>query len=114
MSYVNRNRSRQVRRALGDAVSDYVTKGATALSTAKTILDDPALPKVASIVVELHNLEPPGPGGLPAPGIGLNKLVVPLKAYIYTRRHKWAFPLAVFVGLGVPFLLGYAAGRRRG
>jgi hypothetical protein len=114
MSYVNNRRRRQARRALGDAISEYVTKGATALTTAKMILDDPALPQVATLITEMHNLEPKtGAGGAPAPGIGLNKLVKPLRAYVYTRRHSWALPVAIAAAFSVPFLLGYGVGRRR-
>lgn len=114
MSYVNnRSRRSQRRRALGDTLSDYISKGGTALKTVTTILDDPALPQVATIVMDLHDLEPKTPAGAPSPGLGLNKLVMPLKAYRYTRRHWWAMPAAIGVVVGVPFLLGYSMGKGR-
>ena len=48
--------------------------------------------------------------GLPG-GVGLRKLIKPLRAYSYAEQHKWTYAAAVAGVLGVPLLIGYALGK---
>jgi hypothetical protein len=106
-------------RAVLGAATDYLNRATTTLEAAKNILDDPYLPEVTQIVLDLHKLEQPKalPPGAPAPpkvpGIGLKNVVTPLRAYRYTRQHKWVVPVAALAAIGLPLLFGYALGRRR-
>lgn len=109
MAYVNGRRSR--RQALS-GVQETISKAKDVLTAANTILNDPALPEVTSIVMELHKMEPPSKTGKPSPGIGLRRVVPALKAYRYAAKHKWVLPTVVAGALIVPFFLGYAVGKR--
>jgi hypothetical protein len=106
MSYIQR-------KALS-GISDYVDRGVTALTAAKTILEDPALMEVSGLVLKLHNMQPPPkPGSKPAPGIGLKDVVPPLRAYVKFKENPVIGYAIVGAILGAPFLLGYALGKRR-
>lgn len=83
----------------------------TLTSAAKYILEDPALGQIGEMIVELHRLEQrrptvsqPTPPS--TPGIGLQRFVLPLKAYVYVRRNPWVLPVGVAALLAIPFLLG--------
>lgn len=102
---------------LGDAWSDInnaIGIAADAAPIAFEIVRDPALPGVARLIGELHALEQPtGPSGIPipgapiVPGIGLRRLVLPLKGYVAYRRNPIVVG-ALVLGLvfGIPFMLG--------
>lgn len=96
----------------------YLQQAKGILGTSKVILEDPALPEVTAIVLELHKMEQPKvrPGAPPppkVPGIGLKNAVKPLKAYRYVMRNKWVLPVAALAILGLPFVAGYMTGKRR-
>jgi hypothetical protein len=83
-------------------------------AAAKSIVEDPCLPTVASLVLRLNAAEqaPSRPGAPPAPpvkGIGLCYAVKPLKAVVYVRERPWvglAIGAAVVGGI---FMLGRAS-----
>jgi hypothetical protein len=103
MSYIQRK-----------ALSGILDKASGALSAATTILEDPSLPEVTGLVLRLHSLEPPSrPGGPPSKGIGLNKVVKPLRAYVRFREKPWLGYLVLACTFAVPAMLGYAAGKKR-
>jgi hypothetical protein len=114
MSYVRKPSAGPKRAALGSVLDDinaYLGKAGAALDSVKVILDDPALPQVTGIVMDLHRLEQPGGKGDSIKGIGLKRLVTPLKAYRYTRQHSWALPVAMAAVVALPFAIGYALGK---
>lgn len=113
MSYVNRNRSRARRQALAGAVAEYAGKVGGVVQATSAILDDPALPKVTGLIMEINSLQPPArPGSSKPAGIGLKYAVAPLKAYKFALQNKWAAPAAAVVLLGIPFFIGYSLRRR--
>jgi hypothetical protein len=113
MSYVNRNRSRARRQALAGAVAEYAGKVGGVVQATSAILDDPALPKVTGLIMDINALQPPAkPGGAKPAGIGLKYAVAPLKAYKYALQHKWVAPVAALAVLGIPFFIGYSLGKR--
>lgn len=96
-------------------IGQYLETASSVLGATKTVLEDPALPRVTALVMELHALQPKskGGGGPPSKGIGLNKIVAPLQFYVATQRNP-LLGYAVIAGvLAVPFLLGYAVGKKR-
>jgi hypothetical protein len=96
-------------------IGQYLETASNVLGATKTILEDPALPRVTTLVMELHSLQPKSKGasGPPSKGIGLNKIVGPLEFYVATQRNP-ILGYAVVAGiLAVPFLVGYAVGKKR-
>jgi len=97
-------------------VSDWLQKGAEILKSAKTVLDDPALPEVTGMVFELNQMEKKGAKagepGVPSKGIGLRTVVKPLRAFVFYRKNTWILPVAIAGVIGMPFLLGFVFGRR--
>lgn len=97
-------------------IGQYLETASSVLGATKTILEDPALPRVTALVMELHSLQPKSSGGSSggsSKGIGLNKIVGPLEFYVATQRNP-ILGYAVIAGvLAVPFLLGYAVGKKR-
>lgn len=91
----------------------------SAVDVASMIAADPALPDVGCRVAQLYALEnkqpvrtcPPTRGASGPGGIGLSAAVPALKAWVYAKRHPWAVPVGAAAVLGIPFLLGYLAGR---
>lgn len=80
------------------------------LDAAKVILEDPALPEVTYLVLRLNKLEQKP--GETVRGVGLNKVVTPLKVYV-AAREKPILGYAILAGiLGLPFLAGYFTGKR--
>ena len=116
MSYTNKRRG--ARQALGISIDDLITNVTGAAGSAADIATDPYLPEV---VCHLSQLKQINAGGAPsvcsktAPGltggIGLQKAVVPMRAYVYAEQHKWVYPLAAFVLLGLPIWIGYELGK---
>lgn len=108
MSYYRRRR-----RVLGDlSFNDLFSKASPvlnaasgAVAAASTILQDPALPEVTSLVLQLHAAQPTK-GGSTEPGIGLRKFVRPLKFYVYSQQHTWVVPALVVGALAIPYILG--------
>lgn len=102
----------------------YLEKAGPALKAVSAILDDPYFPEVTKLVLELQEIEkkkrkpsskPTRLGAIPPPtkGVGLYRVVKPLRAFIYTQKNPWILPVAIAAMLGLPFLLGYAVGKRR-
>jgi hypothetical protein len=130
MSYTSRKTgTSQV--AMGDAFSDLLACGRSAIGTAVGGATDPYFPEVICRFSQLQALSkgrtplqalmgkkptvavpacaktPPGKGG-----IGLERAVKPLRAAVFVNQH----PIAVWAGLtailGVPMLVGYMIGKR--
>lgn len=106
---------------MGDFAStamSALSQAGGALGTGAKVISDPYLPEVLCHVDQLASIEagapiaacpimPPGRAG----GIGLRKVVVPLRAYVYAEQHPWVYPVAIGAAIGIPFLLGYLAGK---
>jgi hypothetical protein len=109
--------------AQGDWASDLTTALSTAstgLAAGKAILTDPYLIETVNLVVELHKLEqgPKKPGSTTSsssqPGIGLKRVVGPLRTYVALRRQgPWVLPALALGVAGAIFATGYAMGRSR-
>jgi hypothetical protein len=123
MSYVNTYLSTRRRPAavggLLDTAQKYLDQAGGVIKAGTTILQDPALPKIVANVMELNSLEKKSPstsssgsssGGQ---GIGLNKVVRPLEAFVFYRKNEWILPVALAGVVGAPFLLGYLFGKRK-
>lgn len=88
--------------------------GASAIGPAVHVLEDPALPQVIQSVKELHAVEQKRPSTAvrtstgKVPGIGLSKLVVPIKTAVMIRKNPIIGVGLVLLVLGLPFALGYA------
>lgn len=94
--------------------TDGVRAAASDIADAgRFILADPALPDVASVVVDIYNHTPTSAG---AGGVGarsaLRSVIVPLRAYAYMRKHPWALWLGIAAVVGIPFFLGYSTRRK--
>lgn len=104
-------------------LSTTVTKARNYLDVVEAVLEDPALPQVATRLRKLKAIQakrpslPPGTPRLPAgqkpPGIGLQATVKPLDAFIYYREHPWILPVGIVAALAVPGVIGYYIGKRR-
>lgn len=106
---------------LGDFASSALAalqQAGGALGTGAKVVSDPYLPEVLCRVDQLAQIEAgqrPTPCVAMAPGraggVGLRKVVEPLRAYVYAEQHPWVYPLAIGAAVGIPFLLGYLAGK---
>ncbi len=93
--------------------------GSTTVSTIVDVSQDPYLSEVICRAGQLSDIEA-GRAVKPCAnlrdgmtgGIGLRKVVKPLRAYVYAEQHKWVYPVAAAAILGIPFLLGMAMARR--
>jgi len=112
VSYHRKHTHLAPRAGLGDVVS--------AITTAVDVTKDPYFGETICRVRQLSAIEKriavpgcnttaPNLGG----GVGLRKLMPPLRAYVYAERHKWAYVAAGAGVLGLPLLLGYVLGRSR-
>ncbi len=82
------------------------------VGTVKSIVADPALPAVVQRISVIASMESASAGSSTA-GVGLDKAVPVLDAYIYVKRNPWV-PWAV--GLGIVALIGgigYRMGQRK-
>lgn len=129
MSYTGR-KSRYAT-PMGDAISDIIKCGQTAIGTAIGGATDPYLPEAICRVGQLQAL---GKGRTPLqalfgkkptvpvptcvvmppgkPGIGVESALKPLRALVYVNRHPSTVWLGVAVLFGVPLAVGYMIGRR--
>ena len=100
---------------LYDAASSYAGKAVSVAEAGKLILEDPALAKVTGLVMELNKLEQPkaGSGGSRKAGIGLNKVITPLRTYVAARRNPIIGFAIIAAIVGIPAFAGYLLGRRR-
>lgn len=94
-------------------VSDYLNKAVNVLDSAKVILDDPALPEVTGLILKLNKIETKTKPGAPTQkGIGLRRIITPLKIYVKTREQP-VLGYAIIAGVvAIPFALGYLFGKR--
>lgn len=103
--------------ALGDLAST-ITNIASAVGVATDLANDPYLPETVCRVGQLkaiNNRQRPGACVRTADnlsgGVGLRKLIKPLRGYVYAEQHKWVYAATVAAVIGVPFLFGYMAGK---
>lgn len=124
MSYHRKARSRYARRrsppvAMGDLASAIANIGG-AIGTVTDLATDPYLPETVcriGQVSSIHKGQKPGAcvtthPNLPG-GVGLRKMIVPLRAYAYAEAHPWTYAVAALGIIGLPFLLGYRMGQGR-
>lgn len=102
-------------KAVLDKAKQYAGKAGGILDSAKVILEDPALPEITGYILELSQLEQRAPkkGGAPSKtkGVGLKRIVVPLKYYVAYRKNPLIGYIALAAILGLPFMLGYLLGK---
>src|SRR5512147_197278 len=131
MSYEKR-KTGTVHVAMGDAFSDLVACGKSAIGVAAGGVADPYLPEVICRISQLQALAkdrtplqalmgkkptvavpnctrtPAGAKG----GIGLERAVKPLRGLVYVNQHPVTAWLGLAAILGVPVVLGYMLGTR--
>ncbi len=110
--------SYQRRHGLG-GVSDLIATGNAAAGIAASALTNPYTAEIICRVKQLEaaNLRKPVPPCATTPpvndSLGIRKFMPIVRGYVYAEQHPWAYPVAVALAVGVPFLLGYLAGRNR-
>lgn len=121
MSYLSR-KTKAKPLSMGDAVSAISNALQTvtgAIGTAASVVADPYLSETVCHVQQLAEHEKTGRivtacaptrDGLTG-GVGLRKVVKPLRAYVYAEQNPWVYPAAAAAVIGVPFLLGYLMGK---
>lgn len=103
--------------SLGDLAS-VIAAAEKTVGTAIDIAQDPYLPETLCHVAQLKQIKakakvsscPPTRRGLPG-GIGLDRLQLPLRAYVYAQQRPWVFPVAGALVVALPFMLGYAVAK---
>lgn len=120
MGYIRKRKVKRqgpVMEALGDLAST-ITNLASTVGIAADLATDPYLPETVCRVGQLKALNANQRAGACATtkdnlggGVGLRKFVKPLRGYVYAQQHKWVYPAAVAAILGLPFIIGYAAGK---
>lgn len=91
------------------------------VSTGAAVVSDPYFGEVMCRVGQLKavraNQSPPPcpstPLGLPG-GVGLGKLILPLRGFVLAEQYPILYPIAAFALIGLPFLIGYQWGRTEG
>ena len=105
-------------------VRSGVTKVKGLVAPAKAILDDPALPEVVSLVMELKAIRAAKKKGLGSLGdtafsksslgdIGLKDIVKPLRYYVGLQKQPALGYLTAAVLFAIPFTIGYVVGKRK-
>lgn len=99
-----------IKAGMGDVVSNVVN-AATAVSN---VVRDPYLPETTQLLMRLHQLEQPKTGtSAPAvQGIGLNRVVGPLRLYVKARENPFVLAAAVAGIFLVPYWIGKTSPRR--
>jgi hypothetical protein len=86
-------------------------------SMALRVAGDPALPTVVSLVTEIKGLtssSSSSSSSVPSgPGIGLSKIVTPLRGFVAYKKHPWIAPALIGGTVLIIFSLGVAAGRAK-
>lgn len=115
MSYL---RNRKPATAMGD-IASTITNIANTVGIAGELANDPYLPETICRVGQVKQInagQRPGACAKTADnlggGVGLRMFIKPLRGVVYAEQNKWVYPAAIAVGLGLPFLLGYALGRK--
>ena len=92
-----------------------------AAGVAASALTNPYVPEILCRVrqIEAANAKPPK-AIVPCPttpavfdSLGLRKFMPIARAYVYAEQRPWAYPVMAALVVGVPFLLGYLAGRSK-
>jgi hypothetical protein len=112
---VSRRRHHTGHQPMGDALSTIISGIGSALDVA----GDPYLPEIICRVQELHAIKsnlprplcPSTPLGLPG-GVGLGRVVLPLRAFVFAEANPWAYAVAAAAIVGVPMWIGYELGRK--
>lgn len=113
-----RARGNLTRQALGDLAS-IVSSVENAVGTTFDVAADPYFPETLCHIAQLKQIQSgqsnysvcaETPSGIPG-GVGLDRLQLPLRGYVYARAHPWVFPVAGALVLALPFLLGYEFGK---
>lgn len=104
---------------LGDLAST-ITNIASGLGIAADLASDPYLPETVCRVGQLRNLRA---GQKPAAcvrtadnlggGVGLRKLIKPLRGYVYAEQHPWTYVAGAAAVIGLPMWIGYMLGKGR-
>jgi hypothetical protein len=100
-----------------EALQQYAPKVAAVVGIGQDILGDPALPEVIALTKKIVALETAGkkPSTKPTvktPGIGLSRVVGPMKGYIFYKQNPWILPVGIGFVLLMPALIGYKVGKR--
>jgi hypothetical protein len=82
------------------------------------VTSDPALPEVVRLVTEIKTLttsKGPSKPSAPStePGIGLSKIVTPLRGFVAYKKHPWIGPAFAGGIVLTIFALGVMAGKAR-
>lgn len=121
MGYLPRKRSRARGRVpqatLGDLAS-IVSSVENAVGTTFDVASDPYFPETLCHIAQLKQIRSGQAysacaetvANLPG-GVGLDKLQLPLRFYVYGRANPWVFPVAIAAVLALPFLFGYELGK---
>jgi len=98
-------------RSTGDVKSTLSAISSVA-TTALNVSNDPALPKVVSLLGEIKDLPSKGPF-VTEQGIGLSKIVRPLELYIAYKKNPWIVPAALTGAVIVIFAAGRFSAKRK-
>ncbi len=91
---------------------------ASVLGIGQRVIQDPALPTVVELLTELRQVEAarpktPSPLTSSEPGIGLRKIVIPLRIVIAVRKRPWLIPVGIGAAVLLPMAIGYALANKR-
>ncbi len=104
---------------LRQGMGGVVETATTAASVAASALTNPY---TAEILCRVKQLEATNLNKVVLPcvttppvfdSLGLRKFMPAIRGYVYAEQHPWAYAVGAALLLGVPLLLGYAAGRAR-
>lgn len=99
-------------------MGDVVSTIENVLGTGISIADDPYFPETICHIQQLTQIQngqavqacTDTPDNI-AGGVGLANFVKPLRAYVWLEENKWGYALLAAGVIGLPFLLGYEAGK---
>jgi hypothetical protein len=104
---------------LTQQITAIVNKAPQYIQTASNILEDPALPATLERFRRMREIEEADrlanreetPKQPTAIGVGLSKILLPLDAFIYTRRNPWVPYAVVGLAVALPLAVGFGIGR---
>ena len=110
---------------LGDTISDIQTLISEiptvigALPTITDVLQDPYFSEIVCRVSQLKSVEtgqaPDVCTVTPATAtsdVGLQNVTYALRAYVFAEQNKWVYPVAIWLVLGLPLMIGFGLGKR--